>query len=76
MNDRTYQKFIKRWEEVIDIPPQSLGPLTGIYKGLTKKLKVMPLPWFVAVSAGVVLGLYLVAGPGVTLLTSILQGAF
>lgn len=76
MSDTTYQKFVKRWEEVTDIPPQTLGPLTGIYKQITKRLKVMPWPWFVAASIGFVLALYVLIGSTITILTSLLQGGF
>ena len=76
MSDATYQKFVKRWEEVTDIPPQTLGPLTGVYKQITRRLKVMPWLWFVVVSIGLVLGLYLGIGSAITILTTILQNSF
>ena len=76
MRDATYQKFVKRWEEVTDIPPQTLGPLTGVYKQLTKRLKVMPWPWFVVISLGFVLVLYVLIGSAITILTTILQRGF
>jgi hypothetical protein len=76
MSDVTYQKFVKRWEEVTDIPPQTLGPLTGVYKQLTKRLKVMPWPWFVIAGIGFVLMLYVLIGSTITMLTTILQNSF
>lgn len=76
MSDITYKKFVKRWEEVIELPPQSLGPLTHAYKAMTKRLKVMPWPWFVGVSLVLACGLYLVFGPAVAGLVSLLQGGF
>lgn len=75
-SDTTYQKFVKRWEEVTDIPPQSLGPFTGVYKQITKRLKVMPWPWFVAASIGFVFVLYVLVGSAITILTTILQNSF
>lgn len=76
MADATYQKFLQRWEEVTDISPQSLGPFTVWYKRLTKRIKVMPWPWFVIASFFVVCVLYLVFGSAITGITSILQRAF
>lgn len=76
MADATFQKFVKRWEEVTDIPPQTLGPFTGFYKGATKKLKVMPWPWFVGASVLVAIGLYMLFGSAVASLVTILQRGF
>lgn len=76
MTDALYQKFVKRWEEVSELPPQTLGPLTPYYKMVVKRLKVMPWPYFVAVSVVVVLGLYLIIGTTLTFLVSILQRGF
>ena len=73
MTDTTYKKFVKRWEEVTDLPPQTVGPLTPFYKAFAKRLKVMPWPLLVVLSALVVLGLYLLLGSAVTLLVSLLQ---
>lgn len=76
MIDTTYQKFMKRWEEVMELPPQTLGPLTPLYKFITKRMKVTPLPWFVVVSVLLALGLYIVFGSAIILLVSILQKGF
>lgn len=76
MTDTTYQKFVKRWEEVTELPPQSLGPFTPLYKRITKHVKVMPFPWFVAVSLLIAFVLYLVFGSAIILLVSILQKGF
>ena len=76
MSDHFYQKFVKRWEEVTDLPPQTLGPLTPYYKGIVKRLKVMPWLPLVVVSLSVVIGLYLLIGGAITFLVSILQRGF
>ena len=72
----TYKNFVKRWEEVTDIPPQTLGPLTRPYKKLTKRLKVMPLPWLVVISVLFVVGVYVVFGPTIKFLVTLLQRGF
>lgn len=76
LNGDMYKKFQKRWEETMDLPPQTIGPLTPLYKELTKRLKVMPWPAFFIVAVCVVGGLYLLFGNGITLLVSILQRGF
>ncbi len=75
-NGDVYRKFQKRWEEITDLPPQRVGPLTPLYKEATKRLKIMPWPVFLVVAVCVVVGLYMVFGNGITLLVSILQRGF
>jgi hypothetical protein len=76
MTDALYHKFVKRWEEVTDLPPQTLGPLTPYYKKAVRGLKVMPWPALVAAGAALVVGIYLLIGSAITILTSILQKGF
>ena len=67
---------MKRWEEVTDLPPQTVGPLTPVYKSLTRRLKIMPWPLLVVSSLFVGIGLYLILGSAVTLVVSLLQRGF
>ena len=60
MVDALYQKFVERWEEVTDIPPQTLGPLTPLYKRAARYLKIMPWPFLVVGAGFFVLGIFLV----------------
>jgi len=76
MTDAIYQKFIHRWEEVTDLPPQTLGVLTPYYKKVTRRLKVMPWFVFVGISLVSIIGLYLLFGTTITLLVTILQRGF
>ena len=76
MTSNTYRKFVKRWEEVTDLPPQTVGPLTPYYKAFTRRLKVMPWPALVLGSLVVVFALYLVFGSAITLIVSLLQRGF
>ena len=76
MVNSTYQKFVRRWEEVTDLPPQTVGPLTPFYKAIVRRLKVMPWSALVFCSLLVVIGLYLLIGSAVTLLVSLLQRGF
>lgn len=76
MKTDTYRRFVKRWEEVTDLPPQTVGPLTPLYKAIVRRLKVMPWPALVLCSLVVVIGLYLLIGSAITLLVSLLQRGF
>ncbi|OGG30436.1 hypothetical protein A3A63_03005 [Candidatus Gottesmanbacteria bacterium RIFCSPLOWO2_01_FULL_46_9] len=76
MTDTVYHKFVKRWEEITDIPPQTVGPLTPYYKRTVKRLKVMPWPMLVMSSLLIVSGLYVFFGSTITLLVSVLQRGF
>lgn len=76
MADTLYNKFVKRWEEVTDLPPQTVGPLTPYYKKLVVKLKVMPWPILVVGAVITVVCIYLLVGSAITLLVSILQRGF
>lgn len=78
MNDKIlFNNFYKRWEEVTTLPPQTVGPLTPVYK------RVIPLfkyaPWriivpvtFIAVTAGA----FLLQELSAVQLASLLQGGF
>ncbi|MCL4360414.1 hypothetical protein M1555_04165 [Patescibacteria group bacterium] len=76
MPDALYEKFVRRWEEVIDLPPQTLGPFTAHYKTVTRHFKVMPWPLLVLLAFGVATLLYFFVGSAITLLVSLLQRGF
>jgi len=76
MTDILYKKFVERWEEVMELPPTTLGPLTPLYKFMTRHLKVMPLPALVIISFVCVALVYFLFGSTVTFLVSILQRGF
>jgi hypothetical protein len=76
MTDTLYQKFVKQWEEVTDLPPQTLGPFTPYYKKAVLRLKVMPWPVLVIGALLVVIGLYVLLGTTITMIVSILQRGF
>ncbi|MBI5449642.1 hypothetical protein HY948_05005 [Candidatus Gottesmanbacteria bacterium] len=76
MNDATYQKFLHRWEQVTDLPPQTVGPFTPYYKRAVKRLKVMPWPVLVGVGLVSAIVLYVALGSAVTLVASLLQRGF
>jgi len=76
MSDARYERFQKKWNEVTDLPPQTVGPFTPYYKMVTKRLKVMPLPKLIIISIICILALFYIFGSGITFLASILQRGF
>ena len=76
MSDTVYQRFLRRWEEVTELPPQTLGPFTSYYKIFVRHLKVMPWPLLVLISLLIVTGLYFLLGSAITRVVSILQRGF
>jgi hypothetical protein len=76
MADPLYTKFVQRWQEVTDLPPQRIGRFTPAYKLIVSKLKVMPWPVLLSGSVLTVIGLYFVLGTAITFLVSLLQRGF
>jgi hypothetical protein len=76
MGDLLYEKFVKHWERVTEVPPQTIGPFTPVYKEITKRLKVMPWLPIIFVSILAVGGLYLLVGPAVSGIVTLLQRGF
>jgi hypothetical protein len=76
MTNTMYQKFVKRWDEVTELPTQTVGPFTPLYKQMTRRLKVMPLPWLIVVAVLTVSGMFFLVGSAVTFLVTILQRGF
>ena len=76
MTDAIYQRFVKRWDEVTELPTQTVGPFTPIYKQITRRLKVMPWPWLIVVAVCAVVGVFVLVGSAVTFLVTILQRGF
>lgn len=74
--DATYSGFVKRWEEVTSMPPQSVGVLTPAYKWVTSRFKVMPWPWFLSISIATAIVLFLVFGPAISFIVTTLQRGF
>lgn len=76
MTDALYQRFVKRWEEVTDLPTQTVGPFTPVYKQITRRLKVMPWPWLIIGALIIATGAFFIIGTAVTFLVTILQRGF
>lgn len=76
MNRNIQQAFLNRWQEATEIPPQTIGPLTPLYKEVTKRLKRIPFPVLIGVSIIVVLGILYILGASITTYVSLLQRGF
>lgn len=76
MSKSSYRQFVSRWKETMDLPPQTVGPLTGLYKRMTHQLKIMPMPTLLFVSAVLVILLIVLLGPSIAPVVTLLQRGF
>ncbi|MBI5614574.1 hypothetical protein HY947_06625 [Candidatus Gottesmanbacteria bacterium] len=76
MKDRIYKNFVKRWEEVTDLPPQTLGPFTSSYKDLVHGVKSMPVPVYAVFGLVIAFGMLYFFGARISFFVSLLQKGF
>ena len=76
MDDVLYRKFKHRWEEVTELPPQTLGPLTYVYKRSVPYLKIAPWRILLPLSFVMVAAIALLLEITATQVASILQRGF
>jgi hypothetical protein len=76
MRDKIYANFVKKWEEVTDLPPQTLGPFTSSYKDFVHGVKSMPVPVYAAFGLMTALGLLYFFGARISFFASLLQRGF
>ncbi len=76
MKKNNKQAFLNRWQETKEIPPQTVGPITPVYKEVTKRLKTMPFPLLVLGSLFLVVGLLFFFHSSVVSFVSLLQRGF
>lgn len=76
MADLLFTNFMKRWEEVTELPPQRFGRFTNMYKLVTGRVKTMPWIVFFAVSAFIVGLVYIFFGSTIVWIVSLLQKGF
>lgn len=72
----TYQLLVAKMHEVAIVPPQTVGPFTGVYKRIVPYLKFAPwrAAFFLSVLATAFL--YLIFGSTLVKIASILQFGF
>lgn len=74
--DMAYEKFLKRLEEVMELPPQQFGRFTNVYKTMTGRVKTMPWIAFFALSAFIVGVVYMFFGSAISWMVTLLQRGF
>jgi hypothetical protein len=75
-NDKLYNQLVAKMHQVAVVPPQTVGPLTPIYKKLAVRLKFTPWRYTVVLAFLFTLCLYLILGQTLVKLASILQYGF
>lgn len=75
-NEKTYRLLVAKMNEVAAVPPQTIGPFTGIYKRVVPLLKFSPWRAAFLLSIFATAVLYLIFGSALVRLASILQFGF
>lgn len=76
-NDTFYRELVAKMEEISLVPPQSVGPFTGMYKRIVPQFKVYPWRSAVVLSFAATAVLYFLFGTKLLVrLASILQYGF
>lgn len=74
--DKTYDILVAKMHEVAIVPPQTMGPLTGLYKKIIPMFKFYPVRSLSIVSLVSAVLLYVVLGSLLVKIASILQFGF
>lgn len=75
-NDKFYKLLVCRMNEMATVPPQNVGILTPLYKKVTLRMKFYPWRGAGVVAVFTALFLYILLGPALVKLASILQFGF
>lgn len=75
-NDKYYRELVLKMHEVSVVPPQTVGPLTPLYRLLVPQLKYFPFKALVVLSFLFVFLAYLVFGAWLVRLAELLQKSF
>ena len=71
-----YTNFLQKWTEVVELPPQTVGPLTPVYKRAVPFLKVDPWRVLLPLSLILIVAIVLFLEATAVQITSILQRGF
>jgi hypothetical protein len=74
--DKTYESLVHKMQEVASLPPQTIGPLTPLYRTLIPYVKDAPWRWFMVGSFMTSVMFYILFGALVVKLVSLLQYGF
>ena len=75
-SDKLYRSLVAKMQEVTVVPPQTVGPLTSIYKRIALQFKVNPWKTALIVSLSISLLAYILLGVTLVKITSLLQYGF
>ena len=75
-NNQLYHNFVAKWEEVTELPPQTVGPLTPVYKRAAPLLKVAPWRFIVPLSFIIACAVALVLEVTAVQVATLLQRGF
>lgn len=75
-SDALYQKFVQKWDEVTELPPQTVGPLTPVYKRTVPIFKVAPWRLFVPLAFTLAAGFALILQVTAVQIATLLQRGF
>lgn len=76
MSDKVFDHIVSRWEQIIELEPQNVGPFTPLYKIITKRLKVMPWALLMGMSIVIVVLLFFFFGSSIIYIVETLQRGF
>lgn len=76
MTDSLYDRFVTQWEKVTELPPQSVGPLTPVYKRTVRFFKVDPWRILLPVSLLIASGVALILEVTAVQIANLLQRGF
>lgn len=76
MSDKVFDHIVSKWETIIELEPQKVGPFTPLYKIVTKRLKVMPWTLLICMSVVVVTLLFFFFGSSIIYIVETLQRGF
>ncbi|OGG03902.1 hypothetical protein A2W14_05535 [Candidatus Gottesmanbacteria bacterium RBG_16_37_8] len=75
-NDYFYQRLVDKMQQMAVIPPQTVGPLTPLYKRLVPQFKFFPFKILIPASFVAIIFAYLIFGLKLVKLASLLQLSF
>lgn len=75
-SDALYQKFVQKWDEVTELPPQTVGPFTPVYKRTVPFFKVAPWRFLVPLSFVLAAGVALILQVTAVQIATLLQRGF
>ena len=74
--DPLYRSFVRKWEEVTELPPQKIGPLTPYFKRTAPYLKVAPWRVFMPAAFLLAVGVALILEVTAIQIATLLQRGF